>query len=226
MTLDYYIADIRAATRNLHDDGNLDDRLIVRWINTQRALWIKRQIGKEYIISSNISQTIPCIELKVATASECNLFKTDSRLLVSTKIPKPIELNDRLAIIDVRTPELLGYSITLVDRTDLKYVNNGRFNSMDIYATYFRDRLYLKVPENNFKAALLTYISYEAVLENPTEASGYNNCDNSPCFDIDNDNYPLSDALWEYIQGQIITNKYEIREQIRDTGENNESGDS
>jgi hypothetical protein len=227
MTLDYYTYEIRSILKERHDDSHLDDRLITRWINSQRALWIKNQVNNEYSLEDTILQTIPCLEVEVASEAECNLFNSQGRLFrTRLPVPKPLEFKDRLGIMDVRAPELTGYSLNPSTRESIKFAGNGRFNKQDIFYFIYGGYLYFKVPELNFKAALLTHLAYEAVLENPLAAEAYYTCDNKPCFNSQTDDYPISDAMWEYVQGQLIQNKFGLMGQMRDKPENDENPDT
>jgi len=226
MTLDYYIADIRSLVKQTHDETILDDRLIIRWINTQRALWIKNQVNNEYVISESILQTIPCLQLKIIGNAECSLASSTSTFLATDIIPKPVEFKDRLGILDVRTSSLDGYSVSLCKKGELRYKGNGRYNKMDLFGIYANDKIYIKVPKYNFRASLLTSITIDIVAENPLQLNSYRNCNNKPCYNIDTDNYPISEALWEYMQGAILQSKYGIMAQTKEAIENDEHNDT
>lgn len=227
MTLTYYTNEIRQLVKERGDDSDLDDRLIIRWINSQRALWIKNQVNNEYTIEDNIVQMIPCLELRVASAAECPYIESDRRYLVSKReIPKPIEFKDRLGLQDIRIPEIGGYSLNMVKKDTIKYSGNGRYNSRDIFGFYHNNRIYIKVPENNYRIAMLTNITVEAVFDNPLAVAGFLNCNNEPCYEEDYSDYPISDALWEYMLGEIMRTKLGIFESQTSKDENNDSESS
>lgn len=224
MTLAYYVNEIRGLMKERGDDSDLDDRLIMRWINSQRALWIKNQVNNEYSIEDNIIQTITGLELKTTTASECSYLISDKKFLVTKRdIPKPIEFKDRLGIIDVRIPEIGGYSINMVKKTSIRYVGNGRFNSRDVFGFYHNKKIYIKVPDNNFRVSLLTHITVEEVCENPLQVEAYKGIDNEKCYDIETSDYPINDALWEYMLAKIIEAKMSVFEAHLFKEENDDS---
>lgn len=205
MTLNYYVNELRQLVRDNGDDSALDDRLLERWINSQRVLWIKNQVNNESSIEDNVKQTLPCLELRVTDASECSyLSRGRSYLVTKRELPKPIEFKDRLGFVDVRVPEIGGYPINMVKKENIGTTGNGRYNSRDIFGFYHNSHIYIKVPKNNYRAALLTNISVDGVFENPLALAGYNNCNGSKCFDKDTDDYPINDALWEYMLGAIL----------------------
>lgn len=207
MTLNYYVYEVRNLLSESMDDSNLDDRLIIRWINTQRVLWIKNQGNREYTLEDNIIQNIPALELKVASGTEAKMLNSTRQYLVSKrKLPKPIEFKDRLGIISVRVPEIGGYEINMVEKGAIRFSGNGVFNSRDIFGTYHNGRLYFKIPKNNYRAAMLSYVSVDIICENPLELEGFV-VGTTQAFNQETDDYPMSDALWEYMIGEILRNK-------------------
>ena len=83
MTLDYYVYEIRALLPN--DWLDVDQRHIIRWINLQRALWLKNEFNKNRIIDDKVKQSFPII-MKLVNSSEISGIKANTILLKSNVI--------------------------------------------------------------------------------------------------------------------------------------------
>ncbi len=129
MTREKYIDEIIVTLKQDYDESSLDRRLIGRWLDTQRSLFIKNRVNRGESIEDNIMQTIAKIPVEVASDSMNAALKSSGRLLVtSTRLPRFIEFKDSLGVVSVRIPKLLGYEVSMVNREDLAYTGNGFFN--------------------------------------------------------------------------------------------------
>lgn len=224
MTRDGYIDEILTTLKKDYDESNLNRRLVGRWLDSQRVLFIKNEINKGKDINNSIMQTIENIELE--NVNNASIGEKDNTIqLIGTKvsIPKVVEFSHMSGLLSVRNSNLVGYEITLVKREDIKYAGSGNFNKADTHAFLYNNKIYIKIPKDNFKVSLLTHINIDGIFEEPKAVSHYRNRNNEPCYNVEYDHYPINDALWEYMLGNIINSRYLIyKREIKDK-ENDEN---
>jgi len=142
---------------------------------------------------------------------------TPNRYLVTEKaMPKILENKGRYMIKSVRVPEFGGYDITIVDRDEIKYSGSGRFNKSDVYGFIYMDRIFINIPKDGYKVSLLKRITIDAIFENPIDLESFTDDNGNYMYNTDTDAYPINDAMWEYIQGAIISNRYEVVKETED----------
>jgi len=223
MTRQQYIDEIKIALKKTSDDSELDDRLIGRWLDSQRALFIKNAINKGETIEDNITQTIYNIEMQVISNSMITLVPKQGRYLVTTKpLPKFIECSNRLLITSIRIPELDGLEVNTVKRDEIRYVGNGVFNKTDVFGFLYNNKYYIKIPEGNFKVGLITHLAIDGVFETPSNLGAYYHIDGTRAYKEEIDNYPISDTIWEYLLGAVMQYKGNQQQMFRKDVENNE----
>ena len=207
------IRDLIDDVRNLiHISSNdLDDRVIVSWINGQRALWLKNEMNKGMDADDNILQTLPCLELEVADASLCGLVNTKHRILRTiNEIPKAIVTKYNNGIYSIRRPIMLDIKFNHISREEAVRAGSGRFNKGDIFAFLYNNRIWIKLLPDNLNINFITYISIEGLFTNPLDVSELTDCNNKPCFDPEYDKYPINDAMWQYMINAIYDNRVKL----------------
>lgn len=205
MVIQKYIDEIKFVLKKFGDDVIVDDRLIKRWLDSQRALMIKNKINAGETIDDNITQTISYIELMVAPSSMVKEIKSPGRFLVTAaRLPKFIECTNKVLLTSVRIPELDGYEISTVRRDEIRHVGNGVFNRSDVYGFLYNGYYYIKIPEANFKASLITHVAIDGVFETPSDLAYYKYTDGTRAYKEEYDHYPISDTIWEYLLGAIM----------------------
>ena len=152
-----YIDEILIALKKTNSDANIDDRLIERWMDTQRAIFIKNKINQGETIEDNITQTIHNIKVDIVDASMNNAVPTRGRFLrTSARLPKFIECTNRLLLTSVRLPELNGREVNTVKREEINYTGSGVLNTDEMFGFLYNGYYYLKIPDTNFKISLIT----------------------------------------------------------------------
>ena len=221
MTRQQYIDEIKIALKKTHDDSEIDDRLVGRWLDSQRALWIKNSINKGDTIEDNIPQTIYNIEMQVVSSSMITAAPQQGRFLVTAKVlPKFIECSNRLLLTSIRMPELDGMEVNTVKREEIRYVGNGVFNKIDVFGFLYNNKYYIKIPEGNFKVGLITHVAVDGVFETPSDLGAYYHMDGTRAYKEEVDNYPISDTNWEYLLGAIMQFKGNQQQMFRKDVEN------
>lgn len=189
----------------------IDDRTLKEWINGQRSLWLKNEINKGKEIDQSIIQTLPCMELEVVDASLCGLLRTKHRILRTVDLlPKSILNKFNNGIVSVRRPIMLDIKFNLMTREEAVYSGNGKFNSRDIFAFVYEDRVWIKLMNDNKHINFMTHIAVDGVFEDPSEAEKYTDCNNKPCFDPDKQDYPINNSMWQYMINAIYENRFNL----------------
>jgi len=203
-TLGHYVYEIRRLLPL--DLQNIDDRLIIRWINLNRAIWLKNEVNKLNDVSYKFKQQLHCY-IQPYDQSLIPEIPTSSRILRSTiKIPKILSFGYRDGIEAIRNAKVLSERYNYVTKEQAIYSGNGKLNNRDIYVFMNEDYLYVKLQKDNPKIALLTHLLIELYAENPLEVIKYNtnlDIDNNTIRDIE---YPIDDILWAYMREEIVKN--------------------
>lgn len=210
MKLSYYISEIRQALPL--DLKHIDDRMIIRLMNQFRTQYIKNHYNQNKSIDRGLTQTIN-LEMNPVDMSTMDFISTTHRILRSRQsIPKIIKLSHRDLVVSVRNAKLLSDSYNYVTKEDAIYAGNGKVNKKDVFVFVNHDDndyLYVKLSKENPKLNLLTYISLQAIFENPLECKeliysfaydedGYTYIEDR---DIE---YPMTDTIWGYIKSNIL----------------------
>ncbi|MCK4500958.1 hypothetical protein KAU11_10715 [Candidatus Babeliales bacterium] len=220
MTLNSYIDEVKIILRENKDESFLDDRLLERMINAQRVLFIKNEINNNKTVQDSIIQTLSNLKLSPIKVYDQEggsfiYLKTDS------KIPKPVNYKERLGIESVEIDRLIGSYLTPTREDMIKYTGSLKHNGKDIYYFYKDNYIYIKVPKANFKASLITHLNIRAVFETPTLLANYADKEGYAQYDKYNGDYPINDALWEYMLGAIVE-KLGLTLRIPETLENDQ----
>lgn len=223
MTIKRYIDQIKTELREDHDESKLNDRLIERWIDSQRALWIKNKAFKGALVQNKAIQTLKHLEMTPSPEE----FRMDSgssdKYLTSVKqVPSVIEVKGSPLIFSCRVSGLSGRDINILSMNEAKYAGNGRLNGGDLFGFIYNKRLFIKVPKNDSRAALITHVDMDAVFETPRELSVHT-YPGGVSYDIEVEEYPLSDTDWDYISGQIKANNFRLFKSLPDNKENDQA---
>lgn len=194
---------IEAVRPEIHDDDILDRRYIKDLIHQQRAVWARNSMNKERDIPEQLIQSLGCVPIQKASVAECCDFASGCKIFRTVnKIPIPISLQYREAIVRVGPAMSNEKPFTVKDYTEAIFFGNGRFNGRMAIA-FYKDG-YIWLMSKSPVLDLLQNISIRIVAENPSQAANFNNCTGEPCYS-DDDPYPLTDAMWQYMKEYIIT---------------------
>lgn len=192
---------IEGVRNDIVDDDVIDTRLIHDIIHGQRALWVRNELNKDRYISDVLIQRLNCVPISLVDAAECCDFSSDCKVLrTQQRIPQPISLHNKEAIVRVG-PTILTlrpYSFMSYDRA--LFFGNGRVNRRS-KAAYLRDG-YVYIVSKDPTVNLLQSVSIHGIFENPTEVSNVTSCEGSPCWSVD-DEYPITEWLWQYIRPEV-----------------------
>ena len=187
----------------ISDDEALSERLVQFWIKNTRAQLIREDINKGHSISSNVIQSLGCVDVELVDASLCCGIEVDCNVFRTTvTIPTPIEAYQKDLITRVG-PIMVGsraFDIVPIERipflgyTPFKGINEA------IRASILNKYVYIFVPKHN---KLIKKINIMGVWADPTELSTFNECSGSACY-TDESNYPISEHMVERMKSLII----------------------
>ena len=109
-------------------------------------------------------------------------------------------------IISIRNAKVISEKYNYITREQAVYAGNGKVNIKDIFVFINEKYLYVKLQKANPKIAMLTHLIIDGYFENPAEASNYTTTEGTTCYNLLDDDYPISDSLWVYMRDLIINN--------------------
>ncbi len=109
-------------------------------------------------------------------------------------------------VLSVRNARVISEKYNYVTREQAVYCGNGKLNTKDIFVFLHDDYMYIKLLRDNPRIQMLDHLVVDCYIENPEDASAYTDLDNSSCFNILKQDYPISDTLWAYMKDDILKN--------------------
>jgi hypothetical protein len=173
---------------NIHSGGKLSDDFIPSYnqiafmVKYVRSLLIRRDANENWDINPDYFQDLGCLKLIKVDKAECCEIDLDCDVLrTEIKLPKPIRLKTKVAIIVNAVDKQTTLDVILPQRSP--YIKYSKYTS-SIPRVYYLNG-YLYVP-NTLE---LSYLNVRAIIENPEEANSFL-CDGEACYTTDS-NYPL-----------------------------------
>jgi len=206
-SLNKYIYDVRELLRNhnIVDDDYLTNRMIEFWIISQRAMWIRRRDRLFINIDHSLMQTIICEVDSVDRSFVPVMVPAEYRILRTTlKIPKLINFEAWDGIISCGPIDIVAPRFNHTEYEEAVRGGYGRFNKQQIYSFYLNDYIYLISKARNNFWQLITQIATIGIFEDPREVGNFVHVDGTACWTED-DEYPLSIELWNFMKSEIYT---------------------
>lgn len=193
---------------NVHNATNIDKRLLVQWVNNQRALWLSNEYNKGREFRNNEIQTLDIVEMEVDTTSSItfNLPKSITLLKSKERLPRTLQFQTRDGLVAIRPLNRQIPRFNYVSREQVPYSGNGKYNKGMVFFFKIDDYLYMKYGGDNWKNNIPLQLMLEGVFENPLEVDEFNNT-------IDyiwdgKDEYPISMKFVEYIKNAILETNF------------------
>jgi len=182
------------------DDDMLGRRQVAFWIINTRALLIRQDYDKGRTISDNIIQTISCLPVEQIDASMCPCIITAGCNIMRSvsQIPKPIETAQKDLIIRISPPVINQRPYSLINFHRSLWIGMNKYTRHGGKAFYKDRYIYLMNVDPS-----VSFVSVDAVFEDPRELANYNACNNAPCYD-DNSNFPISRWMVELMKKMIV----------------------
>jgi hypothetical protein len=173
---------------NTHSGGRLSDDFIPSYnqvafmVKYVRAMLIRRDANENWDINPDYYQDLGCIKLIKVDKAECCEIDLDCDILrTEIKLPKPIRLKTKVAIIVNAVDKQTTLDVILPQRSP--YIKYSKYTAAIPRVYYLNGYIY--VP-NTLE---LTNLNVRAIIENPEEANSFL-CDGEACYTADS-NYPL-----------------------------------
>lgn len=198
MLLDKLVYEVLTEVREMSDDGNITPEYIAHLIDVYRAKYIQQEYSKRNLVNQTAIQSF---NLKLTSVDSSNDFDiaTGTAVLESEELPNLLNLAKKPGIIRIRTLDAVKGEVnfTTVDRAKLS--SYSKFKTINAYLEN-NNKLYLI--GNTPSAGLMGNITVDAVLESPSEISGYEFKDR--LVGSNEDDYPVDLGLWSMLKDEII----------------------
>ncbi len=188
------------------DDDDIDSRHIKFMVDNWRNTLLKQSLHKNSIgVLEDTQQDLGCVELELADPAECcDGTEAPCKVLrTEKKIPKPLNVRNKLLITRVGPIDKTDRSYSFVPYHQSIYSGNGKFNKNFIFAFYLNERIYLKIGPQNFRGKYLEKINIRGVFSDPRAVGEFADCDGGKCYDDDQE-YPLNDDLISQLEERVF----------------------
>ena len=183
------------------DDDIISDRQIEFQIHSLRAQFIRQDINKRRSISDNIKQMIHCLDIQSVKGSTCGLSDDINIMRSKEKIPNPIETSHSDLITTIGPTGILSTGFHIIPYNRAPWVGTNRYTKRMTFAFILDSFVYILGPE----VELIEHIKVEGVWQNPIDISNYKTSTGDPCYDKENDEYPLSTSMLGLIKENMLT---------------------
>jgi len=204
MTLPEIVYDLKLIIHNGHipDDSKFDDRQLIYWINTQRALWLTNEYNKKREIRNNELQTLTNVTMSIVDANEVTSTSSGIRLLKSdSKIPRTLNGQYRDMLVNIKA-FVVNVPFNFIDVEEVPYCGEGIMNSNMLYFFKYNDYLYCKYGKETLTLPILERVTVTGVFENPLDIDEFNETYDNIITGIDE--YPISAKFIDYIKAEIL----------------------
>lgn len=198
--LQHIIDDIRAiATSGSNpNEFRIPDEQISYWISQIRAMLIGQSLAKKDDLNDTWLQTITCMELELADASECCLAPSNCYVLKTIrKLPSTIDTWRANWIVSVTTAD--GDPISKSNQFSSRYQKYNKYTNDTRYYYLKNDYIYV------VNDVMLEMINVTALFQDPMDLEDFVACDGS-CFTAES-YYPVSANMASTITDIIIKTK-------------------
>lgn len=215
-TLNKLVWEIIELYRGVYKDSDpLEFRLVVDWVQSQRARFLKQKFSKTmYVIDESFVQDLGEVEMETSSSIVTN---TDlglglHMLRTSIDIPRTIEGREGIGTFTRIGPaDRLSERFNIVTYDRALVSGYGKFNRDTIYAFTIGDRIY--ITSKSGAHLKLRYIDIRGVFQNPILAARIKN----PAWSYDDD-YPISMSLVDDLKLAILKEKFPlVLQQLNDT---------
>lgn len=176
MTLNEIIYDIREKLKMNSDDIDISDEYLAHLINIKRALLVKQRYTKFTKTIPEETKQIICLTLEEVSVIEGE--SCSGTILRSVeKLPTLMQLDNKPALIGVRTYDLRNIPINVVSIERFPYLGYNRWLSNQLFVALDSDsKIYFFSGNDQHK--FLENVKVVAIFENPEEADVMS-CDTS-----------------------------------------------
>jgi len=193
------------------DDREVDIRQVKNWIVETRASFLKNKLNQNRFFDESIVQTITGNNFSMTYKERLDdFFIFESNI----KIPKLIPLDTGPAIVKVGPESMLAPSFKLyTDIRQIAFAGGNRFNKHLPMAYMDGLLLSIKTTDPLFAIKYSGKLVVVGVFIDPRELSGFVNKEGSPIYSDSYTPFPLHLDMKNFIDKEILQNKFSITEQ-------------
>lgn len=218
ITAQHIISDIRSiiTSGGNSDDFKASDEQILFWINEIRSMLISQAIAKRDTISDSWIQYINCFAMEMVDISDCCSVPTGCYGLRSvSELPGTIETDANNMIIGVYTID--DHIISELNRIRARYQQYNKYTGGNRGWFIKNNFLYIVNEES------LEMVNVAGIWEDPSDLAQYTTCEGTPCWTIENSDYPCSLKMASMITDIVVKTKYNVMAQFPMDQSNNAS---
>jgi len=203
------------------DDEIISDRQVEFQVHSLRAQFIRQDINKRRSISDNIKQLIYCLEVEPVSGTTCGL--SDDVMIVRSKkkIPSSVETAHQNLVTAIGPTGILSANFHMIPYNRAPWAGSNRYTQRMTFAFLLDGFVYILGPE----AELLENIKVEGVWQDPTKIGEYTKSDDSLCYDVETDEYPLSTSMLDLIKQAMLAQNLQPMIQMPTDRSNNANSD-
>ena len=224
-TLTAIAYDILSTVRQLHDDSDIDIRLIKQWIKNSRSVWITNELNKFKPVPPDFIQDLGCADLVAEDVSLCGLNTCCKILRTNLTMPVFLTAGSEPAITRVGPTLLDRGSFRIIPYERVPFIGSGRYNQNSIYTFLYNEYIYVASNSNSFDFLGMRKINIRGVLADPEDAARFVDGSGNLCY-TDSSNYPITDRLVTYLKDIVIRTDIKIMLSLLPDKFNNASDDS
>lgn len=189
----------------LKTTDTVDRRLVIDWIQTQRARLLKQQFAKPFAgIDNNLVQDLGTVALEQVSSNDLDVTDYDKMLRTASDIPAPIERPGGVGTFTrVGPPNKLTEHYKVVPYEQALVSGNGHFNYNMVYAFMMGERLYL-ISKSGYHLTN-TYVHIRGVFQNPIEAAQFADATWTYA-----DEYPINKSMIDQLKTLIVQQKFSL----------------
>jgi hypothetical protein len=195
------------------DTDSLDKRIVVDWIQSQRARLLKQKFDQPMAsIDDNYVQDLGSVTMEKVLSNVQALKNYDYMLRTSIDIPRTIESKDGVGtFVRIGPADKLSDHYQVTAHKKALVLGYGKFNYNTIYAFVLGDRIYLT--SNGGLHFTIKYPITAALIKDPT-------------WDY-NDDYPINKEIIDQMKTLIVGEKFPlVLQQLHDKVDNKEDDPS
>lgn len=197
----YELLELRRA--HVKNTDPLDRRLVIDWIQSQRARLLKQKFDKPFAsIDDHYVQDLGSVSMEKELTNISSIENYDFMWRTSIEIPRTIEGKDGTGMFyRIGPSDRMSDSYQITTANKVVALGYGKFNYNTIYAFVKGDRVYLH--SNSGLHFSIKYIDIQGIFQDPIAAARIKN----PSWTY-NDDYPINKELVDQLKVMIVNEKF------------------
>jgi hypothetical protein len=204
----YELLELRRAY--IKDTDPLDRRLVIDWIQSQRARLLKQKFDQPFAsIDDHYVQSLSPIAgtgipMEKTLSNELGIKNYDFMWRTAIDIPRTIESKDGVgSFVRIGPADRLSDHFQITTHKKALALGYGKFNYNAIYAFVLGDRVYLT--SNGGLHFAVKYLDIQGVFQDPIAAARIKD----PTWDY-NDDYPINKEIVDQLKVLIVNEKFQL----------------